>query len=519
MRHRRAVSGSVPTAASRITTVLLAALVAGGLLAGLCTRPRPTPPTPTPPPAGDQTGPSAPPAASKWIDAGGSPFAVRGIIEGFYGAPWTQKKRLEAFDFMARVGMNTYVYAPKDDPYQRAQWRNRYPETELARFRTLLARAGQDGVDFVYSISPGLDIIYSGLADRQALDAKVDQLAGLGIHTIMLSLDDVPEKLGLADTAVYHGNYALAQAELANWLYTTRRARDPAFVLWMTPSHYYGTKSDPYLATLGSKLNPAVPLAWTGPMVVSGHITSAQADAFAAIIKRKPLIWDNYPVNDYTYAIDKKPRLILGPLRNRDAGLAEHVAGYLLNPMIQEAASQLPLYTAAAYLANPTGYDPDPAWQEATRRLARGDAAAGVLQEFGSYAQRSAFQSKEAPRLAGALQAYAKGSANGTADLSKQFDSMVSLPTRLAEAVPPGFYEEVEPWANALHDKGQAGLLALQVEDARARGDAATVRTLLPKLQQALANLKAQQSKAMIAGTLVEDFLAQVIARAQATVK
>ncbi|MGE5590792.1 MAG: protein O-GlcNAcase [Bacillota bacterium] len=517
MRHLLSVSRS--HAAPRAAAALAAVLLAGSLLTSACARPKPAPPTPTPPP-GD-AGPSSPPAPPTWIDASASPFAVRGVIEGFYGTPWTQEKRLEAFGFMARVGMNTYVYAPKDDPYQRAQWRELYPETELARFRALLERAAKDRVNFVYSISPGLDIIYSGLADRQALDDKLDQLASLGIHTIMLSLDDVPEKLKPADTVIFKDDYALAQAELANWLYTTRRAKDSAFVLWLTPSHYYGTKADPYLTTLGSRLHADIPIVWTGPMVVSGHITNEQADAFAGIIKRKPLIWDNYPVNDYTYAIDKKPRLILGPLRNRDAGLADHVSGYLLNPMIQESASQMPLYTAAAYLASPTSYNPDAAWKEAAVRFSGISVAAAVLEEFASYAQRSAVQPKEAPLLAAALQAYGKTGTGGSggANLRARFDSMVSLPTRLAAAAPPGFYGEVKPWVDALHDKGQAGLLALEVEDARVRGDTATVQSQLPRLQQALTALKEQQAKAMIAGNLVEDFVAQVIDRAQVAVK
>lgn len=444
-------------------------------------------------------------------------------MEGFYGTPWTQDKRLATFDFMARVGMNTYVYAPKDDPYQRADWRALYPESELSRFRDLLARATADGVNFVYSISPGLDIRYSGQADRQALAAKVDQLAGLGIHTVMLSLDDIPEKLDPADTTAYQGNLAHAQAALANWLYATQRGKDAAFVLWLTPTHYSGTKADPYLITLGSKLERAVPLVWTGPMVLSGHITNAQADAFGATTGRKPLVWDNYPVNDYTYAIRKKPRLILGPLRNRDAGLADHVAGYLFNPMIQAEASQLPLYTGAAYLANPGAYDPERAWRQATEHLTTAGANASVLQEFASYAQSSVVQTQEAPLLASALNAYAQsgptqgtaGGASAAADLAKQFSSMVSLPARLSSAVSAELYDEFKPWATVLYDKGQAGQLALQADEARARGDFAAAGPLLPQLEQSLTRLVSDQSTAMIAGTLVEDFLAQVIARVQ----
>ena len=60
------------------------------------------------------------------------PFPVRGVIEGFYGAPWTHAARLDAVAFLAERGMNAYVYAPKDDPRHRTRWREPYDEQEAA---------------------------------------------------------------------------------------------------------------------------------------------------------------------------------------------------------------------------------------------------------------------------------------------------------------------------------------------------------------------------------------------------
>jgi hyaluronoglucosaminidase len=434
------------------------------------------------------------------------------VVEGFYGAPWTQEKRLAAFDFMARVGLNTYVYAPKDDPYQRSDWRKPYPAAQLGQFQTLLSRTGQNGITFVYSISPGLDITYSSSADRQALAAKLDQLRSLGIHTVMLSLDDVPEQLNAADTAVYGQNLATAQADLANWLLGNRRGADPRFVLWMAQSHYWGIKSDPYLTTLGDRLNPAVSLIWTGPDVLSTTITAADTDTVAAMIKRKPIIWDNYPVNDYTYVMKKKPRLIMGALRGRDPNLADRVSGYLINPMIQEEASQLPMYTTAAYLSNPTGYDPDAAWRDGANHLSSDGA---TLLEFASYAQISAVYDQDSPDLAQAIAGYWRGEAGASARVRQRFTAMTSLPSRLRAAVSPGFYAEVSPWAVSLANRGTAGLLALEVDSAVGQGDAATVRAKLPDQRQQLAAIQAEQATANISVQLVEDFAARVIKRAE----
>ena len=42
------------------------------------------------------------------------PF-LSGAIEGFYGQPWTHAERIALFDWLAAWGLNTYLYAPKDD--------------------------------------------------------------------------------------------------------------------------------------------------------------------------------------------------------------------------------------------------------------------------------------------------------------------------------------------------------------------------------------------------------------------
>ncbi|HEY3315048.1 MAG TPA: protein O-GlcNAcase [Bacillota bacterium] len=495
----------------------LALAVSGCTLPGLTRRPSTPvkePPAVVAPPS--STPPDQPADGAVWIDATKSPFAVRGIVEGFYGQPWTQAQRLAAFDFMARVGLNTYVYAPKDDPYQRQDWRTAYPAAEVARFSALLARARGDKVDFVYSISPGLNITYSSKADRDALATKVDQLRGLGIETFMLSVDDVPEKLTPADAALYGQNYALAQADLANWLYRTERAKDPGFTLWMTPSHYWGTKADSYLTSLGGRLAAAIPLIWTGPGVLSRTITAKDADAFAAIVKRKAIVWDNYPVNDYTYVQQKLHSLILGPLRGRDAKLAGHVGGYLINPLIQAEASRLPLYTAAAYLADPSRYDPAAAWTEAAGHLAVCGPGGQVLLKFASYARSSVVYDSEAPGLAKVVADYWRGAASAPAALEQELTAMAELPQQLAAATSPGLYDDIAPWAVALRDKGRAGLLAVKVDQAVNRRDAAGVKADLPKLRQSLADIKTEDAKAYIAAGYVETFIGKVIDRAKA---
>ena len=59
-------------------------------------------------------------------DGGGASGArpIRGLIEGFYGPPWSFDERAEVMARCAGWGMTHYVYAPKDDPLHRERWRS-----------------------------------------------------------------------------------------------------------------------------------------------------------------------------------------------------------------------------------------------------------------------------------------------------------------------------------------------------------------------------------------------------------
>ena len=68
-------------------------------------------------------------------------FAERGIVEGFYGRPWTHEQRLDMIRFIGERGMNRFVYAPKDDPLMRREWARPYDADDLARIARSPRRA------------------------------------------------------------------------------------------------------------------------------------------------------------------------------------------------------------------------------------------------------------------------------------------------------------------------------------------------------------------------------------------
>ncbi len=415
-----------------------------------------------------------------------SPFAIRGVIEGYYGFSWSTTATQDVLAFMGKAGMNTFVYAPKFDPYARADWRQPYPPAQLAELAGWVRAAKRDGVTFVYSLSPGLSITYSSAADRAALEAKLNQLRGIGIDAFMLSFDDISAKLAPADQAAYHGNLGTAQVSLTNAIWTAERQADPSFSLMFTPTIYDGTQSSPYLRQVAG-LDSHIQVAWTGPQVVPVQITLAQAQAYGAIIGRKPLLWLNYPVNDWTIPKGQlgtrsaQPRvLFLGPMQGLDPELAQGVTGVLANPMLEPYASMIPLASVAAYLQDPASpAAQEAAWQHeitllggraasALRMLVQGEEPYPADSPLGYYTRTSTDATADQLETA-VLAAYSqsgRSAVQGTAgaELRQLFAGWVLAAPQLAAGMAsPGLAEDIAPWASAMGEDGQAGLNALQL--------------------------------------------------------
>src|SRR5712691_9316480 len=100
---------------------------------------------------------------------------LAGVIEGFYGQPWGQAERFELFDRMADWGLNTYLYAPKDDLKHRAIWRELYTASETETLAQLIQACQQRNLRFIYALSPGLDIRYSSEAEVKHLRKRFEQ--------------------------------------------------------------------------------------------------------------------------------------------------------------------------------------------------------------------------------------------------------------------------------------------------------------------------------------------------------
>src|SRR5688572_16595787 len=115
---------------------------------------------------------------------------LSGVIEGFYGQPWSQAQRFELFDWMQGWGLNTYLYAPKDDLKHRALWRELYSAFETENLESLIKACRQRNLQFVYALSPGLDIRYGDKAELTNIQKRFEQLLAPGCEHFALLFDD-----------------------------------------------------------------------------------------------------------------------------------------------------------------------------------------------------------------------------------------------------------------------------------------------------------------------------------------
>ena len=60
----------------------------------------------------------------------------------------------------------------------------------------------------------------------------------------------------------------------------------------------FGRRPDHYLEELGTRLDPSIDVFWTGEEVCARALGVGHLARVAGQLGRKPVLWDNYPVND-----------------------------------------------------------------------------------------------------------------------------------------------------------------------------------------------------------------------------
>lgn len=281
----------------------------------------------------------------------------RGVVEGFYGTPWSYEDRISQLRFYGKFKMNTYIYGPKDDPYHSSpNWRLPYPEKEAAQLRNLVKIAKENKVDFMWAIHPGKDIKWND-EDRSLLLAKFEKMYQLGVRSFAVFFDDITGE----------GTNPSRQAELLNYLDESFvRVKKDISQLIMCPTIYnrgWSKSKKDYLPTLGKELNPNVQIMWTGDHVVT-DITQEGLQWVNRQINRPAYVWWNFPVTDFA-----RDHIVMGEIYGMDKSIKKDMSGFMSNPMEHAEASKVAIYGIASYAWNMTDYNSKQAWEDVLKEL------------------------------------------------------------------------------------------------------------------------------------------------------
>lgn len=385
---------------------------------------------------------------------------IRGFIEGYYGIPWSNEDRMSLMRFGGNHKMNSYVFAPKDDPYHREKWDELYPKEELEEIGEMADVGEETKTRFIWTISPlgevaelareeGQDAAMDVLDENtDKLLAKFDQLYDVGVRQFGVNGDDVGNLPTDYVVELMHS--------ISEWADEKGDVRDTLY----TPASYNsGWAWNPdELNAYEKGFDDNIHILWTGSTTCAPVIQST-IDVFKnksndGVERRDPLFWLNWPVND----VDMQ-RVFLGKGEMLEPGI-ENLAGVVTNPMQEAEASKIAIFAIADYTWNTEDFDAQTSWEDSFKYI-EPDAAEALheLAKHMSDADPNGLKLSESEDIKELLDSLTEKLDNGESLKGISPEAMDAFQT-IADAA-DGFMaktknenlkEELEPFVNALHD-------------------------------------------------------------------
>ncbi len=303
------------------------------------------------------------------------PKANIGVIEGFFGPSWNWEDRQNYASFLKQNDYQFYIYAPKDDPFLRKKWEERWPVEKAEKVKELADHYHQTGLRFGIGLSPYEIYIDYGPHAKTKLYEKIRELNEVGCDILCVLFDDMRgdvENLAEIQTEIVH---VIAEAT-------------DAYMLLMCPTYYsydpvltkvFGEMPKNYLKDLGRMLSSHVQIFWTGPQVCSHEYTESHLEEVTFMLRRLPFLWDNYPVND---SAKMSKFLHLRAFEHNTTHFWEWTSGHAVNPMNQPWLSQIPLHTLPESYKKGHQYQPFDAFSNACQTLCGEELARHIMEDI-----------------------------------------------------------------------------------------------------------------------------------------
>ena len=331
----------------------------------------------------------------------------RGIIEGYYGVPYTAEVTKDLFRFMARYKMNSYMYGAKSDPYHSRYWGDPYPASITAdqerigyltqdMMRDITAVAHETKVNFIWAIHPGN--AFANAEDPQVLDkimTKFESMHQLGVRQFGVFVDDVGVPSDPAIMKLCADNLTSLQQRIDDkWNKNDAAAADTVKPLHYVPQLYaHGWVSQERarvfyesLSSTPSKINIYI----TGREVWSVP-NNDDLSLVSSWLGRDLSWWWNYPCNDQdptklfvmdTYS-NFRDETHINSLTHMERQL-NGAQTVIINPMQQGELSKIALFGVADYTWNNRGFENYSSWTAAIPAVV-GESRAQAFKKLAPY--------------------------------------------------------------------------------------------------------------------------------------
>lgn len=402
----------------------------------------------------------------------------RGLVEGYYGYPYSVAVKKDIMKFMARYKLNTYLYGAKSDPYHSGYYLDPYPTTITEQqekngwltqdmFKELTSTAHATKVSFIWAIHPGLNT----KTDQDVTDVmnKFKLMYDLGVRQFGVFTDDAGGYDNPDNFPLYTQFFTNLQNQIdATWNTPGAAPADTVKPLHYVP-HVYNltwTSQDnrqAYFKAL-SEIPEKIVFYTTGYgvwTVPNNNDLNTMKNEFG----RDVAWWWNYPCNDngrsdsQIFPSDMYSNFIDMTQVNDNSRMPtslEHCAGVLSNPMQQGEISKIALFSVADYAWNNDGFDNMKSWEAAIPAIIS-ENYAPAFRTLAPY-----LRDNDPSGLTTLIQRYKtsieRGQEADAASLKAKMDEIIAACETVAGMETSEvesdrlFFNDLRPWLNLVHD-------------------------------------------------------------------
>lgn len=310
----------------------------------------------------------------------------RGLVEGYYGYPYSLSVKKSLMRFMMRLKMNTYMYGAKSDLYHSAKWEEPYPKT-LTKTDIEYGRMSQDmvkdlsktsqatKVNFIWAIHPGNDFVGQPNVVTRIMK-KFSSMYDLGVRQFAIFVDDVDVPTSEADCKTNAEHLTAVQKAIdAKWNKAgsapEARVRPLHFVPQVYTLSWVGEADRKRFFKALSAVPSDITIYTTGWGVWTVP-NSRDLATMHTELGRPVAWWWNYPCNDNAdeqiYTSDMYTNFMEMRAVDNNARLQKELKnglGVVSNPMQQGMVSRIALFSVADYAWNNAKFDNMTSWKKA----------------------------------------------------------------------------------------------------------------------------------------------------------